>query len=255
MVLEGQVALITGAGSGIGKATSLRLAKEGASIAAADLNLKAAADTADDVRTLGREAMEIQVDVSQVSQIQSMVDSVIRRFGRIDILVPAAGVVQMKKMLEVTEVDWDRLYDVNVKGVFFTLQAVAKQMVAQGSGAIVTISSISAQGSRPMQVHYASGKAAIVNMTWTAAATLALLLLYTVTGAGRWAQRGGIGHKAPSGTRRCRWERTGALNAGSAPTRLTASVPAYTAACAAASAAACAAARRLAGNIPSIARH
>lgn len=173
MTLEGQVALITGAGSGIGKAVCLRLAREGASVVVVDVNPQAAAATAEEVRALGRDAMDVRVDVSQVSQIQPAVDAAVERFGRIDILVPCAGVVQMKKMMEVTEEDWDRLYDINVKGAFFTLQAVAKQMVKQGSGAIVMISSISAQGSRPMQVHYASGKAAIVNITWTAAATLA----------------------------------------------------------------------------------
>ena len=173
MVLEGQVALITGAGSGIGKATALRLAREGAAIVAADLNLEAAKSTVEEVRALGRDALEVRVDVGQVGQIQAMVDLALERFARIDILVPCAGVVQMKEMLEVTEADWDLLYDINVKGTFFTLQTVARQMVQQKGGAIVLISSVSAQGGRPMQSHYASGKAAIINIAWTAATTLA----------------------------------------------------------------------------------
>jgi acetoin reductase-like protein len=173
MMLEGQVALITGAGSGIGKAVSLRLAGEGSAIVAADVNLGAAEATAAEVRAAGRDAIAIQVDVSNVAAIQAMVDAAVAKFGRIDILVPCAGIIQMKQMLDITESDWDRMLTVNLKGVFFTLQSVARQMVQQGRGAIVTISSISAQGARPMQAHYAAGKAAIISLTWSAAAAFA----------------------------------------------------------------------------------
>jgi NAD(P)-dependent dehydrogenase (short-subunit alcohol dehydrogenase family) len=173
MMLDGKVALITGAGSGIGRATALRLAREGAAVACADLDLEAARATAEQVVLMGRDALEIQVDVRSLDSIQSMVTETVEHLGRLDILVPCAGVVQMKKMLEVTEEDWDRLYDINVKGAFFTLQAAAKPMMDRRGGAIVLISSVSAQGARPMQVHYASGKAAIINIAWTAAATLA----------------------------------------------------------------------------------
>ena len=173
MMLEGQVALITGAGSGIGKATALRLARDGADIVAADLNLDAAKATTEEVKAAGRKALPIRVDVSKVDDIQAMVDAAVKEFGHIDILVPCAGVVQMKRLLEITEAEWDRLLTINLKGAFFTLQSVAKQMVQQGHGAIVNIASISAQGPRPMQAHYAASKAGVVSMTWAAAAALA----------------------------------------------------------------------------------
>ncbi len=173
MMLDGQVALITGAGSGIGKATALRLARDGADIVAADLNLEAAQATAEEVRAAGRKAQAIRVDVSKVDDIRAMVDAAVNEFGHIDILVPSAGIVQMKALLDVTEADWDRVLTINLKGAFFTLQTVAKQMVKQGNGSIVNIASISAQGPRPMQTAYAASKAGVVSMTWAAAAALA----------------------------------------------------------------------------------
>jgi acetoin reductase-like protein len=173
VMLENLVALITGAGSGIGKAVALRLARDGAAVVAADVNLQAAQATADEVLAGGRDAMAAQVDVRDIAAIQSMVDGVVARFGRIDILVPCAGIIQMKGLLDISESDWDSLFTINLRGVFFTLQAVAKQMVRQGNGCIVNISSISSQGARPMQAHYAAGKAGILSLTWSAAAALA----------------------------------------------------------------------------------
>ncbi len=172
-ILEGKVALVTGAGSGIGKAVVLRLARDGADIVAADLNPESAGATAGEVKGLGRSALPIRVNVSDVTQLQSMVDAAVERFGRIDILVPCAGVIQVKRALEVTEADWERIFSVNAKGTFFTNQLVARQMVKQGSGAIVNISSISAQGPRPLQIHYASSKAAVISITQSLAADLA----------------------------------------------------------------------------------
>lgn len=173
MRLDGKVALVTGAGSGIGKAVCLRLARDGADIVAADLNPDSARVTAEEVRALGRGALEIKVNVADVAQLQAMVDAAVERFGHIDILVPCAGVVQIKKILDITEADWERIFAVNTKGLFFTDQLVARQMVKQGGGAIVNISSASGRGPRPVQAHYASSKAAVISITQTAAAALA----------------------------------------------------------------------------------
>lgn len=173
MVLEGKVALVTGAGSGIGRAVCLRLARDGADIVAADLNVDGARATAEQVEAMGRRAMPIQVNVADVQQLQAMVDASVERFGRIDILVPCAGVVQIKRVLDITEADWDRIYDVNTKGLFFTAQLVARQMVRQGGGVIVNISSGSARGPRPIQAHYASSKAAVISISQSMAAALA----------------------------------------------------------------------------------
>jgi acetoin reductase-like protein len=173
MTLEGKVALITGGGSGIGKSVCLRLARDGADIVVADMNLEGAGATAVEVRALGRQALEVQVNVTEPAQIQSAVDAAVEKLGRIDILVACAGIVQMKRMLDVTEKDWDRVFAVNCKGLFFCNQIVAKQMVKQGGGAIVNMSSASGRGPRPLQVHYAASKAAVISITQTAAAALA----------------------------------------------------------------------------------
>jgi NAD(P)-dependent dehydrogenase (short-subunit alcohol dehydrogenase family) len=173
MVLEGKVALVTGGGSGIGKSVCLRLAHDGADIVVADMNLEGAGATAAEVRALGRQALEVQVNVSDPVQIQSAVDAAVEKFGRIDILVACAGIVQQKRMLDITEKDWDRVFAVNCKGLFFSNQIVAKQMVKQGGGAIVNMSSASGRGPRPIQAHYAASKAAVISITQTAAAALA----------------------------------------------------------------------------------
>ena len=173
MILEGKVALVTGGGSGIGKSVCLRLARDGADIVAADINLEGASGTADEVRVLGRQALDVRVNVTDPAQIQTMVDAAVEKFGKVDILVACAGVIQMKRMLEITEKDWDRVFSVNCKGLFFTNQIVAKQMVMQGSGAIVNMSSASGSGPRPLHVHYAASKAAVISITQTAAAALA----------------------------------------------------------------------------------
>ncbi|HEX2923117.1 MAG TPA: glucose 1-dehydrogenase [Chloroflexota bacterium] len=173
MTLEGKVAVVTGGGSGIGKSVCLRLAHDGADIVVVDMNLDGAKATADEVRAIGRRALEVQVNVTVPAQIQSMVDAAVDKFGKIDILVACAGIVQQKRLLDVTEQEWDRLFAVNCKGVFFTDQIVAKQMVKQGGGAIVNMSSASGRSGRSIQVHYAASKAAVISITQSAALALA----------------------------------------------------------------------------------
>ncbi|MHB1162444.1 MAG: SDR family NAD(P)-dependent oxidoreductase [Chloroflexota bacterium] len=173
MRLEGKVALVTGAGSGIGKAVCLRLARDGADVVAADLNPESAQVTAAEVETLGRRSLAVRVDVAEVAQLQAMVDDAVAMFGRVDILVACAGVVQVKGLLDVSDQDWDRIFRVNCRGTFFTDQLVARQMVQQGGGVILNISSISGRGPRPIQVHYAASKAAVISITQSVAAALA----------------------------------------------------------------------------------
>jgi len=173
MILEGKVALITGAGSGIGRATALRLAEEGAEVVAADLRLENARATADEVAALGRRSRAVQVDVTRLPALHAMVDSSLEAFGRIDILVTCAGIVQQSKMLQLQESDWDRMFAVNAKGTFFTIQAVAPQMILQESGAIVTLSSSAGRGPRPTYIHYGASKAAVISITQSVAAELA----------------------------------------------------------------------------------
>ena len=172
MSLEGRVALVTGAGQGIGKAVALRLARDGAHVVSADVNLETARETAEEVKAAGRRALALRVDVREVAQIEGMVARAVEEFGGIDILVACAGVTQLKGMMDLTEAEWDRVFDVNTKGLFFTLQAVARVMVPRRKGAIVTIASAAARVARPTMAHYAASKAAVVSITWSAAAAL-----------------------------------------------------------------------------------
>lgn len=173
MLLSGKVAIVTGAGSGIGKAVALRLAREGATVVAADLNLETARTTAEEIRAAGASALEMRVDVREVAEIPALVDSAVGTYGKIDILVACAGIVNIKGILDITREDWDRIFEVNARGLFFTLQAVAKQMVKQGSGVIVNLASAAGRGPRPTNAHYAASKAAVISLTQSAAVALA----------------------------------------------------------------------------------
>jgi NAD(P)-dependent dehydrogenase (short-subunit alcohol dehydrogenase family) len=203
--LFGKVAIVTGAGQGIGKGIALRLAREGADVVVAEYNSETAAATAREVEAIGQRALTCPVDISGVGEVRAMVDDVVAEFGHVDILVNNAGLVQTKPMMELTEKDWDRVMDVNQRGLFFCLQAVAAQMIRQlpeewkadqvpadvfslvedidqaapgtedvGSfGKIVNLSSISGRRGRPLATHYAASKAAIINITQSAALALA----------------------------------------------------------------------------------
>jgi len=185
-VLSGKVAIVTGAGQGIGKATALLLAKEGAVLVVAEYNPETAKQTASEIESLGQQAIAYPIDISSVSAIKKMVRDVVDEFGRIDILVNNAGISEVRPFFDMTEDAWEKIYRVNEKGSFFCLQEVARQMVAQvpkdvkkagrsGScyGKIVNLTSISGQGGRPLAPHYAASKAAIINITQSAALALA----------------------------------------------------------------------------------
>jgi len=184
--LNGKIAIVTGSGQGIGKAVALRLAQEGADVVVADINLEKAQQTAQEIRALGRGATAYGIDVARVVEIRCMVDNIVTEFGRIDILVNCAGVVQAKPFLEITEDDWDRLLNINLKGTTFCIQAVATQMIRQvpeqvkaagradrSYGKIVNFSSISGRHGRALQSHYAASKTAIISITQSAALALA----------------------------------------------------------------------------------
>ncbi len=129
--LSGKVAIVTGAGQGIGKAVALRLAREGAEIVVAEINRETAEATTAEIQTLGRRALAHPVNVASLAEIQSLVDHVVGEFGRIDVLVNVAGVAQTQPFLDLTEEDWDRVVDTNLKGTVFCMQAVGRQMIRQ----------------------------------------------------------------------------------------------------------------------------
>jgi NAD(P)-dependent dehydrogenase (short-subunit alcohol dehydrogenase family) len=168
-----RIVLITGAGRGIGRAMALRFAREGAQIVAVDIEPALAESTAAAVQELGRQCLPLQVDVTQQADIQRMVTQTIDRFKRIDVLCNNAGVLRFQEMFDITEADWDFVLDVNTKGAFFVMQAVAREMVKRRGGKIVNTASISGKQPEPYFVHYGVSKAGVISMTKSAAAVLA----------------------------------------------------------------------------------
>ena len=173
-VLADQVALVTGAARGIGRATALAMARAGANVVAVDLDQGTVKPTAEAVAALGRKAIAMGVDVGDVSAIDTMTRQVMEVFGRIDILVNNAGVTRRAYIMDLTEDDWDRIMRVNGKGVFFCLQRVAREMIPRRSGVVVNIASIAGKGfSGASNVIYAGSKGAVIGMTRLAALQLA----------------------------------------------------------------------------------
>ena len=173
MILSNQVALVTGAGQGIGKATTLALAEAGAHVAVADLNGQQAEETSSAVMDLGRRSLALQADVGDLEDIDRMVRQTVETFGHIDILVNNAGVTRRASLMDLTEADWDRIHRVNAKGVFFCLQRVAREMIPRRSGRIVNIASIAGKGyAGTSNAAYAASKGAVISLTKIAAQQL-----------------------------------------------------------------------------------
>jgi meso-butanediol dehydrogenase / (S,S)-butanediol dehydrogenase / diacetyl reductase len=174
--LTGVHALITGAASGIGAASARRMAREGAQLLLADLNGDGAKELADE---LGQAS--VQADVTRTADIERMLDLAYQRWGRLDVLFNNAGIAEVRQLLEVSEEAWDRMLAVNLRAVFFLLQAAAKRMRHQGPiagselrGKLIQTASISAyRGGPAYMVHYAVSKAGVVSITRTAAQVLA----------------------------------------------------------------------------------
>ncbi len=173
MRLAGKSAIITGAGRGIGKATALQFAQEGADVLVPDLDLAAGEETARAVRALGRKGIALQVDVTRMTDIQLMVETALRELGKIDILVNNAGITLVRDPLQLSEADWDRTLSLNLKAVFFCSQAVAREMVKRRSGVILNAASISGRTGRPMMVDYCASKFGVIGITQGLAMALA----------------------------------------------------------------------------------
>lgn len=172
-MLRGRVALVTGAGRGIGREVALQLAQAGADVACLDIDPETAAQTAVEARSRRVRAMPLAVDLAVVPAIEPAVARVVGELGHIDILVSCAGVMQTKPLLDLTESDWDRILDVNLKGLFFCMQAVGRRMVEQKSGAIVNISSEAGRTGRPLATHYCASKFGVIGVTRSAALAFA----------------------------------------------------------------------------------
>lgn len=171
--LCGKTALITGGAQGIGRAIARRLATERMDVGIMDVNLELAQSVCDEIRAAGCRAIPLQADIRIVTEIRAAVRQLLEHFGRIDVLVNNAGVLQNKQMMRITEDDWDRVIDTNMKGMFFCIQSAAESMIEHQSGRIVNLSSVSGRGGRPYQVHYAASKAAVISITRSVAQALA----------------------------------------------------------------------------------
>lgn len=163
--LAAKVCVITGAGSGIGKASARLFAGEGARVVVADIDLKAAVATVEDIARAGGESVAEQVDVTDETQTVALVGRVVERFGRIDVLFNNAGIAGVGDLLE-TEPDlFDRVMRVNVRGVYLMSRAVVPQMIKQRSGSIINMSSCIAEIGLARRVSYAASKGAVLSMT------------------------------------------------------------------------------------------
>jgi 3-oxoacyl-[acyl-carrier protein] reductase len=161
--LTDQVAIVTGAGQGIGRAFALGLAGQGARVVAADLVGDNAETTAELVHQRGVDAIGLAVDVRDPAAIQGMVDATVARFGGLDILINNAGTYPRSVVLEMDEAIWDQVLDTNLKGTFLCSQAAARVMVRQGRGGrIVSLASRAAFSVQPRGAHYSASKAGIV---------------------------------------------------------------------------------------------
>jgi 3-oxoacyl-[acyl-carrier protein] reductase len=142
MNLVNKVAIVTGAGRGIGKAIAISLAREGANVIINDIDTQTAEEVAREIKSLDRQALAIQVDVSDSKEVNRMVELVLKKFNRVDILVNNAAIIKRGSIDDLTEEDWDRVMDVNLKGAFNCAKAVVGIMKKQRYGKIVNISSI-----------------------------------------------------------------------------------------------------------------
>lgn len=171
MTFDGQVALVTGAGRGIGAATALRLARDGARVVVADMDIEPATDVQARVRETGGIAHAVACDVTQRSSVEAAAATCLDEFGAIDILVTSAGVIRDNLIHRMTDEDWDVVIDTHLKGTFLCAQAVQRTMVDRSRGAMVFLSSGSARGNRG-QANYSAAKAGIQGMTRTLALEL-----------------------------------------------------------------------------------
>ena len=162
MRLSGRVAIVTGAARGIGRAIALRFAQEGARVAIVDLREAEARETVCLIEAGGGQALFVRTDVSDSSQVQGMVASVLGQWGTIDILVNDAGICPFASFLEMPEALWDQVLDTNLKGYFLVSQSVSRIMVERAiEGRIIAISSISSEFGGSQQAHYCASKAGI----------------------------------------------------------------------------------------------
>ena len=176
--LKNKVALITGARRGMGRAHALTLAKYGAKVIVTDIDLDECQKVVEEIKKQGGDALALKLDVTKKDEVVQVFQAAVKTFGRIDVLVNNAGIAEFQSFLEMTEEEWDKTLDINLKGQFLCAQAAAQEMKKQGSGVIVNIASV-AMGQQgigfPNIAHYCASKGGIVAMTEALAVELASL--------------------------------------------------------------------------------
>ena len=172
-VLEGKIGIVTGAGSGIGEAIAKKLAQEGCNLVATDINETSLNRVVKEIQSSGYKAIGVKADVASKAEVESLVSATIQKYGKIDLLVNNAGIYPASPVTELKEEEWDRVIDVNLKGVFLCSQEVIKYMIKQKSGAIVNIGSVDGKEPPGGNAHYSAAKAGVMNMTKTFALELA----------------------------------------------------------------------------------
>jgi NAD(P)-dependent dehydrogenase (short-subunit alcohol dehydrogenase family) len=165
MELNQEVAIVTGAGRGIGRAIAFELARMGADVVIAELDRAGAERTASDIRGLNRRATVVPTDVTSQKDLQAMAEQARAEYGRIDILVNNAGIYRAAASLDVTEEHWDAIMNINAKAVFFASQAVLPTMIAQKRGVIVSLASMAGKIGSRTNLPYNASKAAVISIT------------------------------------------------------------------------------------------
>ena len=160
--LDGKACLVTGAGSGIGRAIATRFAAEGGSVLAVDIDGAAATRTAEEIRSAGGQGVDLQADVTRAEDMERAAGAAVADFGRIDVLVANAGISAAGVLHETPPRTWDRVFEINVRGTYLTCKAVIPQMIAQQSGTVIIMSSVIAAIGLPNRAAYAASKGALL---------------------------------------------------------------------------------------------
>ena len=174
MDLSNRVAIVTGSGRGIGQAIALKLAEAGAAVVINDIGEASAIESVvEEIRSMNREGLAVLADISSSSDVDRLVETAITTYGRVDILVNNAGITRDQLLLRMSEEDWDKVININLKSVFLCTKAVLRHMIKQRWGRIINMASIVGIVGNPGQANYASAKAGIIGFTRTIAKEVA----------------------------------------------------------------------------------
>ena len=173
MRLEGKVAVITGAGQGLGRAYALEFAKQGADVVVNDVNIDNANKVVKEIEGMGKKAIAVKAGVNSREEAQKLIDTAIEKFGKVDILVNNAGITRTAMLHKMTEEEWDQVISVNLTGVYNCIRAVAPHMMERKYGKIVNVTSVAGVRGTMGQINYGAAKAGVIGITKSAARELA----------------------------------------------------------------------------------